>query len=75
MKLAIAQLNPTIGDVRGNTDLVLDAIDKAKAEGADLLITPELVIVGYPPRDLRGKAYRRSNRRYARNCRSSSPLL
>ncbi len=52
MNLAIAQLNPTVGDIRSNTALVIHAIDKARAEGADLLVTPEMVIIGYPPRDL-----------------------
>ena len=52
MKLVLAQLNPTIGDIRGNSALVIQAIDKAQSDGADLLITPELVIIGYPPRDL-----------------------
>jgi NAD+ synthase (glutamine-hydrolysing) len=49
MRVGILQLNPTIGDIDGNTQRLIDA---AHASNADLLVTPELVISGYPPRDL-----------------------
>ncbi|WP_072620047.1 NAD+ synthase [Spirulina major] len=52
MKLAIAQLNPTIGDLSGNARQILTAAQGAIAQGADLLLTPELSLCGYPPRDL-----------------------
>jgi NAD+ synthase (glutamine-hydrolysing) len=52
MKIAIAQLNPTIGDIFGNASLILEAAKKAEVEGANLLLTPELSLIGYPPRDL-----------------------
>ncbi len=52
MKIAIAQLNPTIGDVSGNSLLVGEAAKQARAAGADLLVVSELVISGYPPKDL-----------------------
>ena len=52
MKIAIAQLNPTIGDIFGNSSLILEAAKKAEVEGANLLLTPELSLIGYPPRDL-----------------------
>ena len=52
MKIALAQYNPVVSDVEGNAGKVLDAIEKAHYEGADLLIFPELFLVGYPPRDL-----------------------
>jgi NAD+ synthetase len=52
MRVAIAQLNPTVGDVAGNVRLVLDAIERARADGADLLVCPEMMLLGYPPRDL-----------------------
>lgn len=52
MKIAIAQINPIIGDLRGNTDKILHAAQKAAAAGARLLLTPELSLCGYPPRDL-----------------------
>jgi NAD+ synthase len=50
--LAIAQLNPVVGDVLGNAARVRRARDQAAAAGADLVVCPELVIVGYPPEDL-----------------------
>ncbi|MEE9131090.1 MAG: NAD(+) synthase, partial [Phycisphaerales bacterium] len=52
MRLALAQLNPTVGDIAGNTSLVLDAIDAARRDGADMLVAGELGLIGYPPRDL-----------------------
>ena len=52
MKIALAQLNPTVGDLQGNTDLIRAAIERAAAEAADLLVASELVISGYPPKDL-----------------------
>jgi len=52
MKIALAQLNPTVGDIEGNRRRILDAYSKAAAMGADLVVTPELSLVGYPPRDL-----------------------
>ena len=52
MKIAIAQINPTIGDISGNAERILSAARKAADVGADLLLTPELSLCGYPPRDL-----------------------
>jgi len=52
LAIAIAQLNPTVGDVAGNTRKVLEARARAAAEGADLVVAPELVVTGYPPEDL-----------------------
>jgi len=52
VKIALAQLNPTVGDLQGNTELVRLAAENALALGADLLVTSELVISGYPPKDL-----------------------
>lgn len=52
MKIAIAQLNPIIGDLRGNAQQILLAAQQATAQGARLLLTPELSLCGYPPRDL-----------------------
>ncbi|NEU75792.1 NAD+ synthase [Hassallia byssoidea VB512170] len=52
MKIAIAQINPTIGDLPGNAAKILYAAQQAAAAGARLLLTPELSLCGYPPRDL-----------------------
>ncbi len=52
MKVALAQLNPTIGDLEGNAAGILQAARQAVAAGATLMITPELSLCGYPPRDL-----------------------
>ncbi len=52
MKIAIGQINPTIGDFEGNFDKIHKTIEKAKAAKAELCVFPELVITGYPPRDL-----------------------
>ncbi len=52
MKIAIAQLNPTIGDLTGNAQTILKSAQTAAEQGAFLLLTPELSLCGYPPRDL-----------------------
>ena len=52
MKIALAQLNPTVGDLSGNRRLILEATERAVALGADLVVCPELSICGYPPKDL-----------------------
>jgi NAD+ synthase (glutamine-hydrolysing) len=52
MKIAIAQLNPTIGDLAGNAQAILNAAQTAADRGVRLLLTPELSLCGYPPRDL-----------------------
>ncbi len=52
LTIALAQLNPIVGDVSGNASLIRRARDDAAALGADLLVCPELTIVGYPPEDL-----------------------
>ncbi|MCH8890806.1 MAG: hypothetical protein IH827_07000, partial [Myxococcales bacterium] len=52
MRLAIAQVNPTVGDLAGNRRLVEEAAAKAVSERADLVVLPEMVLTGYPPMDL-----------------------
>lgn len=52
MKIGIAQINTIVGDFEGNKALILDAYRKAVAQHAELVLTPELAITGYPPRDL-----------------------
>lgn len=51
-RIAVAQLNFLVGDISGNTRIILDSIDKAKQASVDLLIFPELALSGYPPEDL-----------------------
>lgn len=52
LHIRLEQLNPTIGDLKGNRDLILDSIRKAEKDGLDVLILPELAVCGYPPMDL-----------------------
>jgi NAD+ synthase len=52
LTIAVAQTNPTVGDVAGNLALVHRRRDEAAAQGADLVVFSELVLVGYPPEDL-----------------------
>src|SRR6266851_10169152 len=51
-KITLAQLNPTVGDVAGNAAKARAAREKARADGADLVVLPELFMTGYPPEDL-----------------------
>src|SRR5580698_10743602 len=50
--ITLAQLNPTVGDVAGNAVKARAARARAQADGADLVVLPELFIAGYPPEDL-----------------------
>ncbi|MHC4808805.1 MAG: NAD+ synthase [Planctomycetota bacterium] len=52
MRVTIAQLDPVIGDLAANGRRILEAVRRAAADGADLLVTAELSVIGYPPRDL-----------------------
>jgi NAD+ synthetase len=52
MRIALAQINPTVGDVVGNAERIQLDIERAKQAGADLVVFPELAVVGYPPKDL-----------------------
>ncbi|HSW40858.1 MAG TPA: nitrilase-related carbon-nitrogen hydrolase, partial [Acidobacteriota bacterium] len=52
MKIALAQINTTVGDIRGNSERIMRAIDKSRRENADIAVFPELCLTGYPPRDL-----------------------
>src|ERR1700712_955793 len=52
LTIALAQLNPTMGDVAGNAAKAREARARAKAQGADLVVFSELFISGYPPEDL-----------------------
>ncbi|MDB6169191.1 MAG: synthetase [Verrucomicrobia bacterium] len=52
MRLGLAQLNPIVGDLAGNRHRILDAYQTLVAQGAELVVFPELAVCGYPPRDL-----------------------
>ncbi|MFZ4126045.1 MAG: NAD+ synthase [Rickettsiales bacterium] len=52
LHIALAQLNVTVGDVEGNAARIIQAAREAEAQGADLMLTPEMVLTGYPPEDL-----------------------
>ena len=57
MKIALAQINTTVGDIDGNCSLILEAYKRGVAAGAEIVVVPELAITGYPPRDLLLKAH------------------
>ncbi|HEX4708334.1 MAG TPA: NAD+ synthase [Candidatus Udaeobacter sp.] len=52
MKIGFAQINPTVGDLSGNCELIMGAYERLAGAGAELVLTPELAITGYPPQDL-----------------------
>jgi NAD+ synthase (glutamine-hydrolysing) len=52
MRIALAQINPVVGDLKGNRDLILGRLEEARAAHADLVLFPELAVTGYPPEDL-----------------------
>ena len=62
MKLALGQINPTVGDLSGNTDRMIEIAEQAAKQGGELVIFPELAVSGYPPLDLvEVPAYLRAN--------------
>jgi NAD+ synthase (glutamine-hydrolysing) len=52
VKIGFAQINPTVGDLNGNFEKIVAAYERLDTAGADLILTPELAITGYPPQDL-----------------------
>ncbi|MBD3322234.1 MAG: NAD+ synthase, partial [Chitinivibrionales bacterium] len=52
MRIALCQLNTIAGDIRGNTQKIVDSLDRLKGDSPDLVVFSELFIQGYPPRDL-----------------------
>jgi NAD+ synthase (glutamine-hydrolysing) len=52
MRLALAQINPVVGDLDGNRELILGGLEEAKGRDADIVVFPELAVTGYPPEDL-----------------------
>ena len=51
LRVALAQINPTLGDLAGNADLIARYVGAAQAEGAALVVFPEMVLTGYPVED------------------------
>src|SRR5437588_9900562 len=52
MKIGFAQINPTVGDLPGNFEKIIQSYERLAAKGAELILTPELALTGYPPQDL-----------------------
>ncbi len=52
MKIALAQINPTVGDIDGNADTIMLRVREAAEAGANVVLLPELAVTGYPPKDL-----------------------
>jgi NAD+ synthase len=80
LKIAVAQLNPTVGDVAGNAEKARAARKEAATHGADLVVFPELFLAGYPPEDLVLKpafqaVCRRAVEELARETASEGPAL
>ncbi len=77
MKIAVAQIDTTVGDFSGNSKKILEFGRRAKSESADLVLFPELAVCGYPPRDLveRRAFVAESERAAARIARSSGSAL
>jgi NAD+ synthase (glutamine-hydrolysing) len=77
IRVALAQVNPTVGDIEGNTGIILDYIGRARELGSDLVAFPELAITGYPPEDLllRPHFVRENRRALDRIVESSGGLI
>src|SRR5882757_9460731 len=52
LRLALAQIDPTVGDIEGNVRLISESVERARDAGAQLVVLPELCVSGYPPEDL-----------------------
>jgi NAD+ synthase (glutamine-hydrolysing) len=52
LRVALAQINPTVGDLAGNAGLIAAAVTAAKDHGANLIVFPEMIVTGYPVEDL-----------------------
>jgi NAD+ synthase (glutamine-hydrolysing) len=80
VRLALAQVNPVVGDLDGNRRLILDRVAEAKDRGAELIVLPELAVTGYPPEDLLLRpgfirAAERSVEELAREARGATVLV
>jgi NAD+ synthase (glutamine-hydrolysing) len=64
LRIGLAQINPTMGDLISNRALILDYAEKARAAGVHLLVFPEMVLTGYPVEDLALRAtFRKASRK------------
>ena len=76
VRLALAQMNPLVGDITGNVERILELANQAHAAGADIVAFPELAVAGYPPEDLLLKpGFLRENMRAIRHLASQAPDL
>ncbi len=80
LRVALAQINPTVGDIAGNAQLVREYLERASGEGAQLVVFPELAINGYPAEDLLLKTHflaagRRALEEIAREVRGTVALV
>ncbi len=80
LRVASAQINTTVGDIDGNCDLILGAVEEARSTGCDIIAFPELCVTGYPPEDLLlSERFIRENRsaldRVAKGCRGIAAAI
>jgi NAD+ synthase (glutamine-hydrolysing) len=80
MRAALAQINPTVGDIEGNSRLIRGSIQRAGDAGAELVVFPELSVIGYPPKDLLLKpavilACRQAVDELAKDCRGIAAII
>jgi len=80
VKITLAQINTRVGDLSGNVELCLRALEKARAQGGDLVVFPEMAIPGYPPRDILfdpsfTQAVFAANKDLARRCKRFPPAI
>ena len=52
LRVALAQINPTVGNLAGNAGLIAESVKSAQAQGANLIVFPEMIVTGYPVEDL-----------------------
>ncbi len=73
MKIALAQINPTVGDFESNTRKIISFVNRAKEQNADIVIFPEMAVCGYPPEDLVfKKRFQKKNDHYLNKIRNIS---